>query len=121
MDQPLKDDGSRPAGKPGVCFYCRRAGTLKAEDHAPDCVVPQRTVVLDVTIRYVTAVPRSWEPAQILFQRNDGSYCMDNELDVIRRSVEDDHQCLCGRSAVLFIREATEQDQREFGYEEQEG
>lgn len=66
MNIETRETGER-AVKPGLCFYCGRA---VGADHAPDCGVPQRTVVLEMKVRYVASVPRHWSKDDIEFHRN---------------------------------------------------
>ena len=111
MNIETKDNGERDS-KPGICLYC---GAIKGT-HTAECHVPQRTVVLEITIRYVASVPRVWDQSAIEFHRNDSSFCLSNDLMQICR--EDD--CTCGRSKVAFIREATEQDHEDLFWKQED-
>lgn len=114
MNIDTNDTGER-LGAPGVCAYCKRP--IETE-HAEDCVIPQRTVVLDLRVRYVASVPRGWTQDEILFHRNDGSFCLNNDLDRIgEETAADGAACLCSRAEVAFVREATAEDHRFFGWQ----
>jgi hypothetical protein len=116
MRLPIKDDGVRPAGSKLTCFYC---GEAKGAPHKSDCVIPQRTVVLEMTIQYVASVPAYWDQAQIEFHRNDSSSCSDNEVRLIAHQVEafNEDRCTCKRTQFRFVREATQQDMDEMGFQ----
>lgn len=119
MDIPLLDSGSRPdaPGSPLDCFYCGRRTSLDPEEHEAECVLPKRTVVVELTARYVVEVPRSWDEAQILFHRNDASFCLDNDLHLLARIVEPQSgPCMCALGHISFIREATKDDHTTHGY-----
>ena len=109
MKLPVKDNGERPAGQQGTCFYCRQPiGT-----HAADCVCVEKSVVLRATIEYIVAVPDFWDQDSIEFQRNDGSFCMDNDFE--RIAMWADRQpnpgpCTCGATHITFVRDATAED-----------
>ena len=103
-----KDTGERPAGKKGECFYCKcKIGS----PHTHDCAIPKRTVVMKATISYVTEVPLGWNQEQIEFHRNESSWCSFNFIEELP-------DCFCGNSKFEFIREATEEDHNNLGYEE---
>lgn len=109
-----REDDARPAGKPGECFYCNRKF---GEGHGPDCVVPQRTVVLKYTVTLVQSVPANWTPHDIEFHRNDGSWCGNNLLGDLDHQVQEDH-CLCSQVSVEFVSEATIENEAEMGWVE---
>jgi hypothetical protein len=116
MILPVTEDGVRPAGSPNKCFYC---GEPKGAPHAADCVIPQRTVVLAMTIEYVVSIPAYWDASQVEFHRNDSSWCSANDLWLIADQADaaGENMCnTCGRTEFRFIREATEKDMEEMGY-----
>jgi hypothetical protein len=112
MNIPVTDNGQRPAvGAVDHCLYCKAPlGT-----HKVDCVCLQRTVVLEMTVRYIGTVPRSWEESQILFSRNEGTRCKSNDIDQIAAESAAG-ACPCMRAEIKLIREATEDDHEELGY-----
>lgn len=110
MDIPVTDDGIRPAGSPTHCLYC----SSPKGQHKDDCVCVSRTVVVEMTVRYVIEVPRSWSEDDILFSRNESSRCASN--DVAMLGLEAELECFCKRSEVEFLREATEEDHDALGY-----
>lgn len=101
---PVKDNGVRPAGDPHKCFYC---GQEITQPHKEDCVCRERTIVLRLSLEYVVAVPAYYTEKDILFHRNEGTFCMDNDID--RMKVDG---CFCAASDVAYVREATEEDMR---------
>lgn len=110
-----KDAGHAPNAYPGAekeCIYCK---SPRGEEHKADCVCVKRTVVLEMTIKFVKDVPASWTGDTILFFFNDSSHCADNEFDTIADSTDDEH-CLCFRSNVKYVGEATEADHEQFRY-----
>lgn len=116
MILPVTEDGVRSAGSPNKCFYC---GEPKGAPHAADCVIPQRTVVLAMTIEYVVSIPAYWDVSQVEFHRNDSSWCSANDLRLIADQADaaGENMCnTCSRTQFRFIREATETDMEEMGY-----
>lgn len=109
MKLPVTDNGERPAGKPGFCFYCGRP----IGGHAADCVCVTQSVVLRMTITYIVAVPADWSKDDIEFHRNEGSFCMDNDIDKLYKWTEQQPNpgpCSCNAAHVEFVREATQAD-----------
>src|SRR5208283_2580480 len=97
------------------CFYCREP--LDADTHKPDCVCVKRTVVLEMKIKYVVEVPRSWDVDMINFHRNESSFCSNNDIDtIVRQLKQHKNRCICFRSETSFVREATEQDHDEMAF-----
>lgn len=105
-------NGPRPAGKPDECFYCQsHVGTT----HAPDCVLRERTIVVRATIEYVVTVPEHWDAHQIVFHRNDGTWCASNglaELAALAERLDAVNSCPCSYVEYGFVREATIEDLR---------
>lgn len=112
IDWPvIETHGPRPAGKPNECFYCyRRLG----EQHAEECVMRQRPVVVRMTVEYIVAVPESWDAHSIEFHRNDGSWCADNALAELE-SIGGVLGCLCNLIEYAYVREATAEEAAEQG------
>lgn len=107
-------DDVRPARPDGTCFYCSAA---LGSEHREGCVIRTRTVVVDVTFRYVKEVPEDWDVGSIEFQMNESSSCADNLADEISSLVtEEDGHCLCGQTIGKFVREATAVDEESLGY-----
>ncbi|MHB0943353.1 hypothetical protein ACYCSU_17025 [Paenibacillus sp. ALE1] len=100
---------SRPAGKPDRCFYC---SNLIGEEHKQDCVIRNKTVVMDFTIRLVVDVPEYWTEDDIEFKYNKGTWCADNLVQMITR---EDGRCLCPHVEAKFIRDATLDDEENWG------
>lgn len=111
MDHPethtvTLDNGPRPAGKPDRCFYCNQC---IGELHTETCVLRNRTVVVRAVVEYVVRVPSSWSVEDILFHRNDSSWCKSNLISELERI--DGSVCLCGSVLFEFVREATVEDE----------
>ena len=108
---PVEEFGIRPAGKPTECFYCNEP---KGGTHKPDCVIRERTVVVEVTIQMVVSKPENWSPDEIEFHFNESSSCLSNPVeqlvDLNERMIEAG-DCLCGMIDVKYLREATASDE----------
>lgn len=122
------NEGVRPAGPPDRCFYCdQRVGG----QHAFDCVIRQKTVVVELVMKVVIAVPESWGQDSIHFRYNESTYCYDNMVPTIEKAVaslkrisEDEREsfdrpdamagCLCSQMTLNYVGDATEQDEAEF-------
>ncbi|WP_340032596.1 hypothetical protein NSQ20_12085 [Paenibacillus sp. FSL K6-1122] len=108
-DWIVTEYAARPAGKPNRCFYCH---SLIGESHASECVIRNRTVVMDFTIRMVMDVPESWKDEDVEFRYNKGSWCADNLIEMI---VREEDGCLCPHVQAKFVREATPDDEEKWG------
>ena len=103
----------RPAGEPDKCFYC---GEKVGSQHKTDCVIRRKTVVVDFTIRAVQTVPELWEPCDVEFFYNEGSWCADNLItELNRRKEELPNRCLCNFTEAKYVREADEKDEEDYG------
>lgn len=112
---PVVAEDVRPARPDGTCFYCR--ATLGGQ-HREGCVIRTRTVVVDVTFRIVRRVPEDWDAHMIEFHMNDSTSCADNLANEIIEMTDDVRgRCLCGLTTGKFVREASEEDERELGRE----
>ena len=109
-----KDNGPRPAGKPGECFYCNQP---LGSEHRKDCVSRRRTIVVRYSIEVTICVPEIWDEATINFHRNDSPWCADNVITELQRSPE--NRRLCDVTKAEFVREATREDEERFGIPEQ--
>ncbi len=96
-----KDD-SRPAGKPGECFYCRKKID---EPHTWECVIPEKVVRVKTTFEYMIRVPRSWDAHNVEFHRNESSSCADNILQDLE-AYANSEGCLCSSQVTEYISEA---------------
>lgn len=113
--------GPRPAGRPDRCFYC---GQMVGREHKLDCVMRERTVVIEVTLQVPIAVPESWDAGAIEFRYGDSSWCADNLIDLLENCTG--KHCLCGYFESRFLREATAGDEQRMqtvieGFENPEG
>lgn len=100
--------GVRPAGPPDRCFYC---DAKVGEQHKLECVIRQRTVVVDVNIRMVLSVPEHWEPYDIEHHYNESSSCADNLMNAIEKHRRRLHRCMCGDVQVAYVEEASKSDE----------
>ena len=106
----VTEEDTRPLsyrGRSTQCFYCK--GILGGP-HQDNCIVPQRTVVMEMTLTYVVRMPRSWDTRQIEFRHNESSWCSDSVLHTLAEAVEHGNNCLCSGASFKFVREATEED-----------
>lgn len=110
---PVEDYGIRPAGKPTECFYCREP---KGGTHKPDCVIRQRTVVVEVAIQMVVSEPENWSAADIEFHFNESSSCQSNiirQIAELAERLDNAESCPCGMIKVKYLREATADDEED--------
>lgn len=105
---PVGAYGIRPAGKPTECFYCHEP---KGGTHKPDCVIRQRTVVVEVRLELVLSEPEGWSQEDIESHFNASSSCQSNIAGYIEQ-LRDRIGCLCGLADVSFLREATADDEK---------
>ena len=110
---PVNEYGIRPAGPQDKCIYCRAP---KGEQHGAECVIRQRTVLVDVTVRMVLSVPEWWNIDLIeSHDANGGGGCGDNAITHITEQaarIDDDGGCSCGLVRKAFVREATAGDEQ---------
>lgn len=112
----VRPEDERPARRDGTCFYCQEPiGSL----HQKSCVVPQKTVILEVKIEMPLEVPAFWSEKDIDYFFNESSSCSDNLISDIERVQRTRHletgKCLCGCIEVDFLREADVEDHEEYG------
>lgn len=72
------DDGIRPAGLPDACFYC---GGKVGDPHDSECVTLKRKIKVRYIFELEIEVPHHWTKDDVLFHRNDSSWCANNALD----------------------------------------
>src|SRR5437016_5052286 len=95
----------------GTCFYC--SATLGRE-HNKGCVVHTRTVIVEVTLRFLREVPDDWSEDQIEQHRNlsghtdgdDCAVCAFNTLNTLSGPMF--------LRDLRFVREATAEDEKKF-------
>ena len=106
----VKPEDERPVRRDGTCFYCNRP---IGQAHKPGCVILQRTIVVEATIKCVVSIPRDWDQQMIQFHFNEGSWCADNMMRWMgdwEQAKGDEGLCSCAAVAVEYIREATPAD-----------
>jgi hypothetical protein len=88
------ENGPRPAGEPGVCFYC---GVPLGQRHKAECVCVTRKARIRLTVEYEIDVPAYWEPKDVHFHREESSWCASNAIAELReRFDQEDGACMCG-------------------------
>lgn len=107
----VRKQDERPARRDGTCFYCREKIGHK---HAMDCVIKSRTVLLRYSVIVVESVPVDWDDDYIERHYNDGSWCGSNIIDKFKELHKRDG-CLCNRTRVAFLHEATAEDEKVLG------
>ncbi|MFA5037997.1 MAG: hypothetical protein WC479_12575 [Candidatus Izemoplasmatales bacterium] len=110
----VTEKDERPAGDKGECFYCK---TPLGGEHKADCPIRVRTIVASVTITFVDEVPENYTAHSIEFRYNDSSWCAGNILDTIQALADKYDGCLCGHTEFSYIREATKEDEDDYGIE----
>lgn len=98
-----KDYGIRPAGKPDECFYC---GREIGEEHAEDCVVVTKEVLMEYSIRIPIRVPYHWGEDQMNFHKNGSSWCANNairEIWQLIKKLKKEGDCLCPVFSARFV------------------
>lgn len=105
------DLGPRPAGPADECFYCHRT---VGDQHAPDCAIRNRMVIIRATVEYPIRVPEDWNEGNILFHRNEGSWCSSNFIAEVERVDDEMEGCLCGHAEFSYVREAAPEDAEAF-------
>lgn len=97
-------------------LVCRVCGQPLGGTHTPQCLHPERTVLIRATIEYVVAESACDSIADIEKYRNNSNYCkssiIDEILDLGRRNI-----CLCDAVKFEVVREATERDEADVGWD----
>ena len=115
-----KTNGPRPAGPKNKCFYC---GVAIGEQHNGECALRKRTVIVRVSFDLLQEVPEFWTAADVTkFFGNESGNCATNFLEQLDHAVKDrDEDCACNlRSGAQFVREATQRDEAEYRYKNED-
>jgi len=92
----------RPVSTERRCFYCyERVG----QHHKSDCGLIQKTIKQSVTFEYEVSIPAKWTAQDFEFNRNEGTRCADNELEILRKLAEQSG-CLCECATFKFIEDS---------------
>jgi len=96
------------------CLYCSQP----VPNHTTECVVPQRTVVVQFTTMMVISMPRCFDEEAINFAMNDSSACMSRYVEQLEREAnQEEGMChICARSEMKYIREASAEDHEQLSY-----
>lgn len=96
------------------CLYCKQP----VPNHAKDCHVPQRTIVVEFKTKMVITMPAVWDIEMIDFSMNGSSACMSRYVDQLYKETNrDEHICnICSRSEMKYLREATEEDHENLAF-----
>lgn len=103
--------GTRPAGSPNHCFYC---GVERGGTHEKECVIRNRTIVMEMKVEMVIEVPEKWDKDMCEFHKNESSWCASNILRELER-MDDKMGCLCLPTEFSYVREATKEDEDKHG------
>ena len=99
----VKPDDVRAARLDGTCFYC---WVPLSGEHKKDCVIRQRTVDVEMTIRFPISVPEHWDVESIEFHRNDSTWCTDNVIPELEHEAER-VGCLCMATTFRYLGESS--------------
>lgn len=90
------------------CLYCRQM----VPNHSVECVVPKRTVVVELTTHLVITMPRCFDEETINFSMNGSSACKSRYIEQLERETNQaEGICnICSRTEMKYLREATEED-----------
>lgn len=102
----------RPGRPDGTCFYC---SVPIGGEHKPNCVIRRRSVVVRFSVEAVVDMPESWTPQMIEEHYNEGRWCGDNIISIIGSKRK--NRCLCSDTTAKFVREASEEDEAEWGFD----
>lgn len=105
-----EDNGPRPAGKPDECFYCQQP---LGGEHAQDCTLRLKVVMVKIELTMPRVVPASWDTEMVDFHLNDSSWCSDNignDIMCYLDAKEEGAPCLCGKFYGTCLGDATTED-----------
>ena len=109
----VKEDATRPTiGYLDECYICH---VPVGEEHKQGCVFRERSVIIEVKFNLLVFKPEDWDIDMIEFHYNESSHCKSNFIEELQQ-LEDRVNCLCPFGEVTFIREATEEDEEDYGY-----
>ena len=96
------------------CLYCKQP----VPNHAEDCIVPDRTVVVELKIRMVVRMPQSFDVDSINFAMNGSSACSQRYIDQLyKEGHQEENLCsVCHRMEMEYMREATQEDHEQYHY-----
>lgn len=98
-DFKVTREAMRPASEKEQCFYC---GQKIGENHKDDCVLINKKVMVRMIVEYEIEVPNHWNEENVLFHRNEGSWCSDNAINELEE-LSQGGQCLCGKTKFEYI------------------
>lgn len=98
------------------CLYCKQP----VPNHSQECVVPHRTVVVELTTRMVISMPRCFTRTDINFSMNGSSACMGRYIDQLYAETNSEEGIckICHRTKMKYLREASQQDHEDLHYGE---
>lgn len=108
----VNDDGIRPAGGPGECYYC---GEMVGQPHGRECVVVKKRVKVRYSFTIEVDIPHFWDKDDFEFHRNEGSWCANNAIAEIQAMIPTETiesplgnvemgPCLCPRFEAKFLK-----------------
>ncbi len=98
----------RPKGNPGECFFCKHKLGMQ---HAKDCAIRERSVVVRATIDVTAYVTEDMPNAMITEAFNDPEW-LQGELGYLLELLIREPYRLHEVSTVQYLREATSIDER---------
>ena len=106
-------EGVRPAGSPNHCFYCGcKVGTM----HKTGCVIVKKTILMEMKVEILVTVPEDWDKDMCEFHKNESSWWASNIIETLKEIDEvDPNGCVCWATKFKFIREATKDDEENYG------
>ena len=99
----VRGDDVRPARLDGTCFYCH---VPMGGEHEKGCVIRQRTVDVELTVRFPISVPEDWDEESINFHRNESTWCADNIIPELEREGKR-VGCLCRATTIRYLGESS--------------
>jgi hypothetical protein len=107
----VEDYSIRPAGEPDECFYCN---TKKGSEHKKDCVIRRKTIILKAEVTMIVERPETWTGEEVENVYNEGSWCADSLIDMLKEQIKRTERCLCQDTKIKFVREATKADEENY-------
>jgi hypothetical protein len=96
------------------CLYCKQP----VPNHTEECVVPQRTVVVEFKTWMVVTMPQCFDEDLINFQLNESSACSSRYVNQLYEEANQEEGIChtCFRTEMKFLREATEEDHKKLSF-----
>lgn len=92
--------------KPGICYYCENK---IGETHKDDCIVIRKLVKIRFIIDLIIDEPLTHSNEEIEFRYNEGSWCADNFIDILRAAIKNEKSCLCSSNLSAKVIETVDE------------